>query len=315
MDCLIVGVDLGGTNIKVGLVTPAGHVLQRHATPTRAEEGPAAVAARICAAALDCLQAAGRPVGEVGGVGVGSPGTIDMDAGVVTFSPNLPGWAHVPLRSMVEDELQLPCVLDNDANAAALGEYWLGAGREAHSLVLLTLGTGIGGGIVLDGRIWHGDRGVAGEIGHMSIDPDGPPCGCGNRGCLEAHASATAMVRRLREAVEAGAETPLARSLDGLSARDIHAAALDGDPVARANVEMTGRYLGVGVSNIMHILNPEVVAFTGGVTAAGPMLFEPLIEEVEWRTLADSREGVRICAAELPEDAGIVGAARCFMLA
>ncbi len=314
MDQTVVGVDLGGTNIKIGLVTSEGRLVQRHSVSTAAEGGPEAVAGRICQGVRECLDKAGAGAGDVGGVGVGSPGTIDLEAGVVTFSPNLPGWLDVPLRSLIQDGLGLPCTLDNDANVAALGEYWVGAGSGARSLVLLTLGTGIGGGIVLDGRIWHGGNGVAGEIGHMSINPDGPLCGCGNRGCLEAYASATAMVRRLREAVEQGASTPLDR-LEDVTARDIYEAALAGDAVARENIETTGRYLGVGTSNILHILNPEVVAFTGGVTAAGEMLFGPVRREVEERTLEDSRRGVKICLAEFPDDAGILGAARSFMLA
>jgi glucokinase len=257
---------------------------------------------------------AGTALHDVAGVGVGSPGTIDLEAGVVTFSPNLPGWHDVPLRRMIEDELGLSCALENDANAAALGEAWQGAGREADSLVLLTLGTGIGGGIVADGHVWHGSRGVAGEIGHMCINPDGPECGCGNRGCLEAYASATAMVRRLREAIEAGARTALFERNDELTARSIHEAALAGDETARRNIAQTGRYLGVGVSNILHCLNPQVVAFSGGVTAAGAMLMDPLREEVDWRTMEHNRRGVRICFAELPDEAGIIGAARSFML-
>ncbi len=310
----VIGVDLGGTNIKAGLVSPEGEVQERHSIPTRAEEGPKAVASRICRAARETLQRAECSARAVEGIGVGSPGTIDLENGIVTFSPNLPGWHDIPLRRMVQERMDLPCTLENDANAAALGEQWMGAGQGAPSLVLLTLGTGIGGGIVLGGRVWHGVSGVAGEIGHMSIDPQGPKCGCGNRGCLEAHASATAMVRRLREAVEAGATTSLADELQQLTAKDIHEAAVAGDALARENIEMTGRYLGVGVSNIMHILNPAVVVFSGGVCGAGQMLMKPVLEEVEWRTMEDSRREVAVRFAELPDTAGLIGAARSFQL-
>lgn len=314
MSDLTLGVDLGGTNIKVGLVTAEGQVVQRHGLATQAERGARAVARRICQAVRECMEEAGVGASSVRGLGVGSPGTIDMENGVVLFSPNLPGWRDTPLRRLIQDDLRMPCLLDNDANVAALAEQWVGAGRGATSLVLLTLGTGIGGGIVLDGRIWHGANGVAGEIGHMSIDPDGPPCGCGNRGCLEAHASATAMVRRMREAIRSGVPTSLAGRADSFSAEDIHQAALAGDAAARQNIELTGRYLGLGVSNIMHIINPQVIAFSGGVTAAGEMLMAPLLDEVEKRTLEASRARVKVCFAELPHDAGIIGAARCFML-
>jgi glucokinase len=198
---------------------------------------------------------------------------------------------------------------------AALAEQWVGAGRGAHSLVLLTLGTGIGGGIVLDGRIWHGANGVAGEIGHMCIEPQGRPCPCGNRGCFERYASATGMVLSLKGAIERGAQTPLAARLESVTARDISEAAAAGDAAAAQVLERTARYLGLGVSNLMHILNPHVIAFSGGVTAAGAMLMDPVMDEMRSRTLEASRRDVRVCFAELPHDAGIIGAARCFMLA
>ncbi|NLW49457.1 MAG: ROK family protein [Candidatus Brocadiaceae bacterium] len=312
---LTVGVDLGGTNIKVGLVTDRGEIVHRHRVTTESQRGPEAVAERICGACRDLLAAAGSAADSVRGVGVGSPGTIDIANGVVLFSPNLVGWHDIPLRGLIEDGLGMRCVIDNDANVAALAEQWVGVGQGAGSLVLLTLGTGIGGGIVLDGRIWHGGRGVAGEVGHMSIHPDGPVCGCGNRGCLEAYASATAMVRRMRETIAAGTPTVLAEHADELTAARIHAAAVAGDQAARENIEQTGRYLGLGVSNLMHILNPEAVAFSGGVTAAGEMLLDPVRREVRWRTLEASRRDVRISLSALPEDAGLIGAARCFMLA
>jgi glucokinase len=314
MSLKAVGVDLGGTNIKVGVVTEEGEVLHRHRLKTMAQQGPEAVAGRICRAVRELLAGAGMEDSQLAGLGVGSPGTINLERGVVEFSPNLPGWDDIPLRRMIEEELNMDCALDNDANVAALAEQWVGAGRGAPSLVLLTLGTGIGGGIVLDGRIWHGANGVAGEIGHMCIDPEGPRCGCGSRGCLEAHASATATVRRMREAIQRGEETSLADRADELTARQIHRAAVEGDQAARQTIHDTGRYLGVGVSNIMHILNPRVVTFSGGMTAAGEMLMEPLRREVRERTMDASRRDVRVCFAELPEEAGIIGAARCLML-
>ena len=315
MPSLIIGVDLGGTYIKVGLVTEEGRVLGRRSVATESAGGPEAVAARICSAARDCVQEAGADPADLRGAGVGSPGTIDLAAGIVEFSPNLDGWRDIPLRSLIQDDLGLPCVLDNDADVAALAEQWVGAGRGADSLVLLTLGTGIGGGIVLDGRIWHGASGVAGEIGHMCIEPEGRPCPCGNRGCFERYASATGMVISLREAVQAGAQTPLAARLDAATARDVSEAAVAGDAVAAQVLERTARYLGVGVSNLMHILNPRVIAFSGGVTAAGDLLMAPLMDEMTKRTLAASRRDVKVCFSELPHDAGIIGAARCFMLA
>jgi len=313
MQDVVIGIDLGGTNIKAGAVTNEGQVLLRDRETTPTPSGPAAVVDAISAVVRRCkaqLEEQGR---RVVGVGVGSPGTIDLESGTVLFSPNLTGWDDVPLKAMLEEKLGLPCALENDANAAALAEQWVGAGRSADSLVMFTLGTGIGGGIVLEGKVWHGTGGFAGEIGHMSIDPDGPQCGCGNRGCIEAYASATAMVRRMQEAIEAGQETVLAQKSGDFTSRDIYEAALAGDEAARENFEATARYLGVAVSNILHILNPAVVVLSGGVTASGDMLMVPLKDEVKRRTMEAPYRDARICFAELGEDAGFIGAARCFM--
>ncbi len=314
MEDLVIGIDLGATNIKVGLVTADGRVLSRRRLDTEVGEGPEAVAGRICRACRELVSMTEIAPGRVLGAGVGCPGSVDSASGVLLFWPNVPDWRNVPLRRMIQDELGMRCVMDNDANVAALAEQWVGAGKGASSLVVLTLGTGIGAGIVLDGRVWRGGNGAAGEVGHMSINPRGPLCSCGNRGCLQLYASAPAMVRRMREAIEAGAPTSLVDRKDELTAELIHKAALAGDGPSRRNIEQTGRYLGVGVSNLMHILNPEVIAFSGGVTAAGEMLMAPLRDEVKRRTLEASRRGTRICFAALLDDAGVIGAARCFMI-
>ena len=314
MKDIVIGIDLGGTNIKAGAVSPTGTILFHQSTPTNAAQGPEAVADRIAEAALQCRDGVPNGRQRTAGIGIGSPGTIDLGKGIVQFSPNLPGWTDIPLRDMVEKRTGLPCVLENDANAAALGEQWVGAGRGTSSVVIFTLGTGIGGGIVLDGKVWHGFNGVAAEIGHMSIDPHGPKCGCGNTGCIEAYASATAMVRRMKEAIASGQRTSLAARGDRLTAKDIYDAATAGDKAARENMQETGRYLGVAISNIMHILNPEVVVLSGGVTAAGDMLMRPILEEVDKRTLEASRRNVQVLFARLGDDAGVIGTARCFMM-
>lgn len=313
MGDIVLGVDLGGTNIKAGAVTAEGSVPARLSISTpEPAAGPQAVAHAIAEAARSVMKKLGLEPAAVRGVGIGSPGTIDLDAGMIGVSPNLPQLNGAPLRDMVEDDLGLQCVLENDANAAAMAENWVGAGRDAGSIVLVTLGTGIGGGIVLDGQIWHGLSYAAGEVGHMCIDPDGPPCPCGSRGCWERYGSATAMVARMRGSIRAGVQTVLTDD-DTLSAQAIHSAALDGDAAALENIRETGRYIGVGVSNLLHILNPEVVAFSGGVTAAGDMLLDPIRQEVQARTLPFSRRNVRICYSEVPHDAGLIGAARCCM--
>jgi glucokinase len=314
MEKVIVGVDLGGTNIKAGLVSQDGKVLYRTKIATEGKQGPEKVADRIAKVALDCAGHATGGKKNVLGVGIGSPGPLDMKNGVVVVAPNLPGWVNIPLRSMIEKRTGLPCTLENDANAAGLAEQWVGAGKGSDSVVIFTLGTGIGGGIVLNGKVWHGFSDVAGEIGHMSIHPDSPDCNCGSKGCIEAYASATAMVRRMRETIAKGVKTSLAEKKDSLTSKDIYEAALAGDEAACENMRMTGFYLGVAIVNILHVLNPEVVVMSGGVAAAGDLLMKPIKEVVETRAMEACRKGVKICWAVLGDDAGVIGAARSFVL-
>jgi len=312
---LVIGVDLGATNAKVGLVDAEGRVVRRCVLPTEPRKGPEATAERIARAALDLIRQVGVRAADIRGAGIGTPGAVDAERGVVVFWPNVPSWRGVPIRRLFEQRLGLPCVVENDGNAAALAEHWMGAGRGLSYLVLLTLGTGIGGGIVLDGRLWRGASGAAGELGHMSIDPSGPRCACGGRGCLQAYASAPAMVSRMRQALASGVPSVLAGREGELTAELIHRAAVGGDRAARRNICQTGRYLGVGVSNLMHLLNPQAIVFSGGVTAAGTMLLNAIEEEVARRTLEASRRGVKLGFSALADDAGIIGAARRFMLA
>jgi len=312
MHDIVIGIDLGATNIKAGVVGADGKVLFRTRLTTDADKGPENVADRMARAARQCVENVEGGKKGVAGIGIGSPGPLDLESGVVVFAPNMDGWDNVPLRAMIEERTGLTCTIENDGNAAALAEQWVGAGRGASSLVIFTLGTGIGGGIVLDGKVLHGVGGVAAEMGHMSINPDGPVCGCGNKGCIEAYASAPAMVRRMREAIAGGRSTSLAARAKRLTSKDIYEAALAGDEAARENMEMTGFYLGVTVTNIMHLLNPEVIVFSGGVTAAGDMLMAPILRTVEERAMESSRRGARVCFAELGEDAGVIGAARSF---
>jgi len=299
----------------VGLVQADGRVVCRCALPTEPRQGPEATAERICRAALELIRQVGLRVADIRGVGIGSPGAVDAESGVVGFWPNVPSWRAVPLRRLFERGLGLPCVVENDGNAAALAEHWIGVGRGLSSLVLLTLGTGIGGGVVLDGRLWRGASGAAGELGHVSIDPHGPACACGGRGCLQAYASAPAIVSRMRRALTAGVPSVLAGHEGGLTAELVHQAALADDQAARRNICETGRYLGVAASNLMHVLNPQAIVFSGGVAAAGAMLLNPIKEEVARRTLEAGRRGVKLAISAVPGDAGIIGAARCFMLA
>jgi glucokinase len=248
-------------------------------------------------------------------VGIGSPGPLDRQTGVVINTPNL-GWRNFPLRDLVSNGVGLPSALDNDANCATYGEWWLGAGREVDTLVGLTHGTGIGGGIVLNGEIYHGISDVAGEIGHMTIDSTGRRCKCGNYGCLEAYASGPAIALRAVEGIESGVDTVLTEmvggKLDQITAATVYEAAVGGDPYAEEVVKDTAKFLGAGVANIINILNPEMVVIAGGVTRAGEHLFAPLRAEVRLRAFRSAEERCRIVPAELLGTAGVVGAAAMF---
>jgi len=310
-DCFV-GIDLGGTTIRTGVVDRAGGSLSRVIVETNAQGGYASVVERLAGSVRQAAREAGVEVSEVGGVGVGAPGVMNRAEGMVLFSPNLPGWDDVPLSRDVSAALGRPVVLENDANAAAWGEFWVGAGRDVDSMVMLTLGTGVGGGIVLFGDLWHGAHDCAAEIGHMIIREGGRRCGCGRQGCLEAYGSVTAMVGRLTEAVEAGEASSLAdavRAGGPLTGRDVYEAAVAGDALADRVMRETGRYLGVGIVNICHVLNPARVVLTGGMTAAGDRILEPIRATVREMAFDVPAARTEIVFAALGEDAGYIGAA------
>ena len=311
----VVGIDIGGTNIVVGTVAEDGsEVLGLVSEPTFAEQGADAVLERIVRLTRASMAAArGR---DIAGVGIGSPGPLDTARGIVLLTPNL-GWTNYPLRDRLVAALGLPATLDNDANCAVFGEWWRGAARGADHVVGLTIGTGIGGGIVLDGEIYHGASDIAGEIGHMTIDSTGRRCKCGNYGCLEAYASGPAIAARAVEGVEAGAESALPDYVGGdltkITAQVVYEAAHDGDEYARDVVRDTAEFLGAGVANIINIFNPQVVVICGGVTLAGDRLFAPLARAVKRRAFKPAVDVCRIVPGELTGTAGVYGAAAVFM--
>ena len=311
----IVGIDVGGTNIVVGTVAEDGsEVVGLVSEPTLAEQGADAVVGRIVRLARASMAQAPRR--EIAGVGIGSPGPLDTKTGVVLLTPNL-GWINMPLRDRIADALGLPATLDNDANCAIFGEWWRGAARGADHVVGLTIGTGIGGGIVLGGQIYHGVSDIAGEIGHMTIDANGRRCKCGNDGCLEAYASGPAIAARAVEGIRSGAQTALpeyvAGDLSRITAQVVYEAAHDGDAYALEMVRDTAKLLGAGVANIINIFNPEVVVICGGVTLAGERLFGPLRSEVQRRAFKPAWEACRILPGALTGTAGVYGAAAVFM--
>lgn len=311
----IVGIDVGGTNIVVGTVAQDGsEIVGVESTATLAEQGPDAVVERIVEVTRRSMARA--PGKEIAGIGIGSPGPLDTKTGVVLLTPNL-GWHNMPLRDRVSNALGLPATLDNDANCAVFGEWWRGAARGVDHVVGLTIGTGIGGGIVLHGDLYHGASDIAGEIGHMTIDSTGRRCKCGNYGCLEAYASGPAIAARAVEGMEAGADTALPRYVNGdlskITAQVVYEAAHNGDEYALEVVRETAKFLGAGVANIINIFNPQVVVICGGVTLAGDKLFVPLKSEVKRRAFKPAVDVCRILPGELTGTAGVWGAAAVFI--
>jgi glucokinase len=311
----VVGIDIGGTNIVAGTLAEDGSELVGLVSePTIPEQGADAVLARITRLARASMAAARGK--DIAGVGIGSPGPLDTKTGVVLLTPNL-GWTNFPLRDRLSQALDLPATLDNDANCATFGEWWRGAARGTDHVVGLTIGTGIGGGIVLSGEVYRGASDIAGEIGHMTIDSTGRRCKCGNYGCLEAYASGPAIAARAVEGVEAGTDTSLPRYVNGdltkITAQVVYEAAHDGDDFAREVVKDTARFLGAGVANVINIFNPDVVVICGGVTLAGDRLFVPLRAEVSRRAFKPAVAVCRIVPGELSGTAGVYGAAAVFM--
>ena len=310
---LILSIDLGGSKILAAVVDPQGEMLSSDHSVTPAEKGPEAVIQAIFQAARQTLKQAGITIAEVRAIGVGAPGACNPDTGIISYSPNLPGWKDVPLRDIIQRELGVKTFLVNDANAAALGELCFGAGRGARNLIYVTISTGIGGGIVIDGKLYSGTSGAAGEVGHMTIDVNGPRCNCGNIGCWEALASGTALAKEARQKIGEGERTSIldhARGdIEQVTAETIHAAALDGDALARELITRTGYYVGVGFVNLINIFNPELIIMGGGLSSMGEMLLEPAIKVVKERAFKAAHEVVRFALPELGFNCGVLGAA------
>jgi glucokinase len=299
---LVLGVDIGGTDIKLGLVTERGEIRASGKIPTEAAVGPQAAAQRVSL----WLRENGRLSGDLLGAGIACAGLVDGERGYLHVSPNLEGWRDVPLKSIFERVLGRAAVVENDANAAAYGEWMKGAGRGMKHFVCLTLGTGVGGGIIMNGALYRGSSGFAGEIGHAVIVADGPACACGNRGCLEAVIGAKAIVARavkmLRDSGGARPGWEEALTVEGLSR-----AAASGDAVAIAALAETGRYLGIALTNIVHILAPEAIAIGGGVAGAGDYILAPARATLANSVMDEAMASVRIVPAELGNNASFIG--------
>lgn len=314
-----VGIDLGGTNLKGGVVDEDREIRCKTSVPTEAEHGPEHVIQRMAELVERVIGEAGLRKEEVESVGIGSPGSMSHKRGVVIKPPNLPGWQDVPLRDRIKELTGLPTTLENDANAAAWGEFWAGAGRGTRHMVMLTLGTGVGGGIIINGRLIRGHFDNAAELGHWIVQPNGRPCGCGQKGCLEAYASASYTAQRATEALQAGESSSLSevlRSKGQVTSEDVVNAANAGDALAKRIFDETCYYLAIACVNIQHATNPERVVLAGGMIAAGEdTLLKPIREkaaEMAWKAADDLPD---ITFATLGNDAGLIGAAGCAWLA
>lgn len=309
----VIGVDLGGTKIVAGVVDAKDQVLGRAKRPTPAREGGEAILAAMLDAIGEALTESALKVGDLAGVGVGSPGPLDPERGMILFSGNL-NVENYPLGPNLERTLGRPVVVRNDVWAGGYGEFRLGAGRGAHDLIAAFVGTGVGGCVIVGGKIVRGATGNAGELGHIIIKNSGPKCGCGQRGCLEALASRTAIARRIRKAIRRGATTTLSAALrsksDRLRSRDLAAAYHGGDPLAIKEVTRAARYLGLGLASLINVLGPEVVVVGGGVTEAlGAPYLDLVRASARPHILYDPNQKVRIEAAALGDDSGLLGAA------
>jgi len=310
-----IGVDLGGTNIATALVNEKGEILKKDKRATEASKGPEHVIQNM----IDAIYQASSDFGinNIAGIGLGIPGLVDMDKGLSRFAGNL-GWENVPVMEKLKREFpSVPIFMDNDVRVATLGEKYFGAGRGVDNLILITLGTGVGSGIIIDGRLYRGTTYSAGEIGHITIFKDGPYCNCGNRGCLEVYASAPGIARRTREYIRAGHFTVMAdmvgHDLSKVTAEVVSKACDMGDRLAVMVMEETAEILGIGIANFIDIINPEMVIIGGGVSLAGDKLFAPLRKTVRQRTMRNAGENVSIVPAELKDESGMVGAAALAM--
>ena len=303
-----IGVDLGGTNIAVGVVDENYTMVATAHTPTGAERGADAVIADIANCIDNALLLSGIEVSECAGIGIGSPGSCDAAKGTVRHAYNL-NWFDVPVCAKLSERFGIPAYLGNDADCAALGEVVAGAARGSEDALMVTLGTGVGGGMIIGGKIYAGHNTLGGEAGHMCISMDGEPCSCGQKGCWEAYASASALIRQGEKAARENPESKLAQmgKLDGLK---IFTAFHEGDAAARAVVEQYCRYIGVGLVNLINFVYPEVIILGGGVCAQGETLLAPVREYIAENFFVGKRELMpRLVKAALGNDAGIIGAA------
>lgn len=309
----VLAVDVGGTKTIVALILPTGKIISRGYYLTLAEQGTRAVINRLSSAINRSIAQARLKDTEPMGIGIAVAGTLDTRRGIVTVSPNLPGWHNIPLRDVIAARSGLDTYLINDASAAALGEYRFGAGRGFDNILYVTVSTGIGGGIIINGELYSGADGCAGELGHMTIEPDGPQCHCGNFGCLESLASGWAIAKEAVTRINHGEASSITELIDGrvenITAQTVATAAKKGDGLAREIIAKAADYLGIGLANLVNIFNPELIIIGGGLSKMGNMLLEPARKVIKERAFRLPAQRVRVVRARLGSNAGILGAA------
>ncbi len=310
----VLGIDLGGTKILAGVFDSNLKLIAASKLSTKPERGVDAVIERIARCAREAVDEADLTMKQVRGIGIGAPGAVNFAAGTVIFAPNMPGWKDVPLKKGLEKLLDVPVWIENDCNIAALGVYGAELKHKPSSMLGIFVGTGIGGGIIINGELHSGFGHTAGEIGHMVIEVNGPKCGCGNKGCFEALASRTAIFQRIKSAVKDGQKTiltdMLGDKLDDMRSGDLRKALKKGDKFVDKVIEEAAEYIGIAVSNLVNILNPEVVVLGGGVIEAlQDYMMSVIIETAKDYAMPGAMKGVEIVASELGDHAGITGGA------
>ena len=311
-DEYFIGIDLGGTNVKIGLLNDDGTIAARVTEPTRVELGPDSLVDRIAEAGRILIKQKNIPNERVKAVGIGSPGPLSFVEGKIIKAGNLPGFDNFLLRSEIAAKMRVPAVLENDANAACWGEFWLGAGKDVMDMIMFTLGTGIGGGIIYNGELMHGSEGNGGELGHIIIQPDGRKCTCGQNGCIEAYASANATANRAAEALQQpGNSTMLNTQRENglITCKDVFDHAIAGDHLAIEIVEGTAKALAQVCVSMRHITEPQMVVLAGGMIKAGDILTNAIQRHYENLVWTLKPEPIVICSAQLGQDAGLIGAA------
>lgn len=312
-DELVLGVDLGGTKIRIGIVTREGELIDAQTWPTHGEEGPETIVRRMVGGAQELLDKHSISRTAVRAAGIGAPGPMNDKTGIVSVMPNLSGWEQFPLRDRLSGGLGVPVRVGNDGNLAALGEHRYGAGKGVRDMVMLALGTGVGGGMIVNNELCDGASGAAGEVGHIILNPDGPVCNCGRKGCLEAYCSGHGLERLAEAVVLSGRPTLMAEFASQeavtVNTRIIERAAAEGDPAAKELLAQAARYLGWGIVSLVHIFNPDMVLFGGGLVALRDTVIEPAIVLAREQVFAQHGEGLRFGYAALGDDMVVMGAA------